>query len=177
MYATPIIQLTTPVAHLNTGLALYAYLPMNPCRLPQPSLADVIFFTDASGESALTPITGGATLQLTYTTGQYHMNHYTGHTTDGASSNRELGAMVDAITRLATTLPANLPHTVKVWFVVDATVDTHLLLRIAREPLHKATTSSLGSQALMLWEALPCPPPQRLAQHRETIIPQTLVPK
>ena len=32
---------------------------MNPCRLPQPSQADLPFFTDASGESALTPITGG----------------------------------------------------------------------------------------------------------------------
>ena len=60
---------------------LYTYVLMNPCRLPQPSPADLIFFTDASGKSALTPITRGATLQLTYTTGQYHMDHYTGHTT------------------------------------------------------------------------------------------------
>ena len=61
VYATPILQPTTPVAHLATGLAMYAYLPMNPCRLPQPSPADRVFFTDASGESALTPITGGPT--------------------------------------------------------------------------------------------------------------------
>ena len=113
------------------GLALYVYVPMNPCRLPQPSLADLIFFMDASSESALTPITEGATLQLTYTTGQYHMNHYTGHTTYGASSHGELGATADAITRLATTLPADLPHAIRIWFVVDATVDKHLL-RIAR---------------------------------------------
>ena len=69
VYATPILQPTTPVAHLTTGLAIYAYLPMNPCRLPQPSPADRLFFTDASGESALTPITGGAMLQLTHTGG------------------------------------------------------------------------------------------------------------
>ena len=68
----------TPVAHLATGLAIYAYLPMNPCRLPQPSPADWLFFTDASGESALTLITGGATLQLTHTGGHYHMDHHTG---------------------------------------------------------------------------------------------------
>ena len=36
VYATPVLQPTTPVAHLTTGLAIYAYLPMNPCRLPQP---------------------------------------------------------------------------------------------------------------------------------------------
>ena len=159
MYATPVLQPTTPVAHLTTGLAIYTYLPMNPCRLPQPSPVDWLFFTDASGESALTPITGGATLQLTHTGGHYHMDHHTGHTTYGASSNGELGAMADAIAEIAAHLPAHLPHIVRVWFVVDATVDTHLLLRIARQPLHKATATSLGTQALLLWKALHSLPP------------------
>ena len=159
VYATPILQPTTPVAHLATGLAIYAYLPMNPCRLPQPSPADRLFFTDASGESALTPITGGATLQLTNTGEHYHMDHHTGHTTYGASSHGELGAMADAITEVAAHLPAYSPHIVRVWFVVDATVDTHLLLRIARQPLHKATATSLGTQALLLWKALRSLPP------------------
>ena len=127
---------------------------MNPCRLPQPWPADLIFFTDASGESALTPITGGATLQLTHTEGQYHMDHHTGHTTYGASSHGEPGAMATAIPRLAAALPANLRHVVRVWFVVDASVDTNLLLRIVRQPLHKATATNLGTQALMLWKAL-----------------------
>ena len=93
MYATPTLQPTAPVAHLTTGLAIYAYLPMNPCRLPQPSTTDLLFFTDASGESYLTSITGGATLQLTHDEGRYHMDHHTGHTTYGASSHGELGAM------------------------------------------------------------------------------------
>ena len=154
VYATPILQPTTPVAHLARGLAIYAYLLMNPCRLPQPSPVDRLFFTDASGESALTPITGGATPQLTHTGGQYHMDHHTGHTTYGASSHGELGAMADAIAEIAAHLPAHLLHIVRVWFVVDATVDTHLLLRIARQPPHKATARSLGTQALMLWKAL-----------------------
>ena len=48
--------------------------------------------------------------------------------------------MADAITRLATTLPADLPHTVRVWFAVDSTVDMHLLHCIARQPLHKSNT-------------------------------------
>ena len=159
VYATPILQPTTPVAHLATGLAIYAYLPMKPCRLPQPSPADRLFFTDASGESALTPITGGATLQLTHTGGHYHMDHHTGHTTYGASSHGELGAMADAITEVAAHLPAHSPHIVRVWFVVHATVDAHLLLRIARQPLHKATATSLGTQALLLWKALRSLPP------------------
>ena len=46
------------------------------------------------------------------------MDHHTGHTTYGASSHGELGAMADAITRLAATLLAYLPHIVRVWFVV-----------------------------------------------------------
>ena len=154
MYASPILQLTTLVAHLTTGVAICAYLPINPCRLRQPSPAELLFFTDASGESALTPITGGATLQPTHIGGHYHMDHNTGHTTYRASSHGELGAMADAIAEIATHLPAHLSHVVRVWFVVDATVDTHLLLRIARQPLHKATAKSLGTQALLLWKAL-----------------------
>ena len=154
VYATPSQQPTTPVAHLATGLAIYTYLPMKPCRLPQPSPAHRLFFTNASGESALTPITGGATLQLTHTGGYYHMDHHTGHTTYGG-----LGAMADAIAKIAASLPAHLPHIVWVWFVVDGTVDTHLLLRIARQPLHKATATSLGTQALLLWNTLCSLPP------------------
>ena len=138
---------------------MYAYLPMNPCRLPQPSPADRLFFNDASGESALTPITGGATLRLTHIGGHYHIDHHTGHTPYGASSHGDLGAMADAIAEIAAHLPAHLPHIVRVWFVVDATVDTHLLLRIARHTLHKATATSLGTQALLLWKALRSLPP------------------
>ena len=91
--------------------------------------------------------------------GHYHMDHHTGHTTYGASSHGELEAMADAITEIAAHLPAHVPHIVRVWFVVDATVNTHQLLRIARQPLHKATATSLGTQALLLWKALHSLPP------------------
>ena len=154
VYATPILQPTTPVAHLTITLAIYAYLPMNPCRLQQPSPADLLLFTDSSGEFALTPTTGGPTLQLTHTGGHYHMDHHMGHTTYGASSHGDLGAMADAIAKISAHLPAHLPHVVRDWFVVDATVDAHLLLCIARQPLHKATATSLGTRALLLWKAL-----------------------
>ena len=177
VYATPILQPTTPVAHLATGLAIYAYLPMNPCLLPQPSPADRLFFTDASGESALTPITGGANLQLTHTGGHYHMDHHTGHTTYGSSSHGELGAMADAIAEIAAHLPAHLPHIVRVWFVVDATADTHLLLRIARQPLHKATATSLGTGALLLWKALRSLPPYVQLHIVKTRVQQTPIRK
>ena len=62
--------------------------------------------------------------------------------------------MADAMTRHAAKLSADLPYTVRVWFVVDATVDTDLLRCIARAPHHKATATNLSSQALMLWKAL-----------------------
>ena len=72
----------------------------------------------------------------------------------GASSHGELGAMANVIAKIAANLPRILPHVVRVWFVVDATVNTQLLLRIRRQPLHKATTASLGTQALLHWKAL-----------------------
>ena len=87
------------------------------------------------------------------------MDHHTGDTNYGASSHGELGAIADAITEIAAHLPAHSLHIVRVWFVVDATVDTHLLLRIARQPLHKATATSLDTQALLLWKALRSLPP------------------
>ena len=159
MYSSPILQPTTPVAHLTTGLAIYAYLPMNPCCLQQPSATDLLFFTNASGESALTPITGGATLQLTHTGEHYHMDHHTDHTTYGAASHGKLGAMANAIAKIAAHLPAHLPHVVRLWIVVDATVNTHLLPRTARQPLHKVTATRLSTQALLLWKALRSLPP------------------
>ena len=45
-----------------------------------------------------------------------------------------------------------------VWVVVDAAVDFQIVRRLARQPLHKATGSSLGTQALHLWTALGCLP-------------------
>ena len=132
---------------------------MNPCPLPQPSPVGLVFFTDASGESALTPISGRATLQLNHTGGHYHMDHHTGRTTYGASSHGELQTMADAIAKIADIPPVLLPRVIRVWLVVDTTVHTHLLLRIARQSLHKATATSLGTQAVMLWKALCSLPP------------------
>ena len=87
------------------------------------------------------------------------MDHHTGHNTYGASSHGGMGAIADAIAKIAAHLPAHLPQVVRVCFVVDATVDKHLLLRIARQPLHKTTATSLGNQALLLRKALRSLPP------------------
>ena len=87
------------------------------------------------------------------------MDHHTGHTTYGAPSHGELGATTDTIAKMAAHPPAHLPHIIRVRFVVDATVDTLLLLSIARQPLYKAGATSLGTQALLLWKALRSLPP------------------
>ena len=42
--------------------------------------------------------------------------------------------------------------------MVDAAVDFQIVRRLARQPLHKANDSSLGTQALHLWTALRRPP-------------------
>ena len=170
VYATPVLQPTTPVAHLTTGLAIYAYLPMNPCRLPQPSPADLLFFTDASGESALTPITGGATLQLTHTGGYYHMDQHTGHTTYGDSCDGELGAMADAIAEIAAHhRPGLIPgrrhcrHTATPPHSKTTTPQSH-----CNEPRHPSTATL---------ESLSQPSPLRWTPHRETRISQAPIRK
>ena len=48
--------------------------------------------------------------------------------------------------------------------MVDAAVDFQIVRRLARQPLHKATDSSLGTQALHLWTALRCLP-KRVVLH------------
>ena len=45
-------------------------------------------------------------------------------------------------------------HTHHVWVVVDAPLDFQIVRKLAWQPLHKATDSSLGTQALHLWAAL-----------------------
>ena len=87
------------------------------------------------------------------------MDHHTGHTTYRASSHGELGAMADTIAEIAACLPAHLPHIVRVWFVVHSSFDPHPGLRKSRQPLHKATATSLGTQALLLWKACCSLPP------------------
>ena len=107
----------------------------------------MIIFADASGTTSLTPAAAGAALELEVdTTSQLHQRHLTGATIFGDAVNDTHQA------------PRDQAH--HVWVVVDAAVDFQTVRRLAQQPLHKATDSSLGTQALHLWTAL-----RRLPKH------------
>ena len=72
----------------------------------------------------------------------------------GASSQgrlKTLAVIVDAVNDTHQQPPDETHH---VWVVVDAAVDFQIVRKLARQPLHKATDSSLGTQAVYLWAAL-----------------------
>ena len=177
MYATPILQPTTPMANLTTGLAIYAYLPMNPCRLPQPSPADPLFFTDASGESALTSITGVATLQLTQNRGTlphgppHGQHHLGGLLPQGTGDHgRRHHRKCDPPTRPPPASRPGLvrsghhcPHTPTAPHSKTTTPQSH-----RNEPRHPSTATP---------ESPPQPSPLRRTSYRETRIPQAPIRK
>ena len=132
----------------------YAYIYVTRTYTPSfPTLT--VIFPDASGTSGFTATARGAALALrSDETGQLRQHHLTGTTAFGASSHGELktlAVIVDAITA-ACKLRQSQPH--HMWVVIDAAVDFQIVRRLARQPLHKATDSSLGTQALNLWVAL-----------------------
>ena len=132
-----------------------------PCRLPHPDNHNTIIFADASGTTSLTPAAGGAALELEVdTTNQLHQRHLTGATIFGASSHGELKKLAIVVDAVNDTHQAPRDQTHHVWVVVDAAVDFQIVRRLAGEPLHKATDSSLGTQALHLWTVL-----RRLPKH------------
>ena len=103
----------------------------------------------------------GAALELrTDTAGRLRQHHLTAATIVGASSHGELQTLaiiVDAV-HDAHQQPRDDRH--HVWVVIDATVDLQIVRKLARQPLHKATDSSLRTEALHLWVAL-----RRLPKH------------
>ena len=124
-----------------------------PCRLPRPDNHNTIIFADASGTTSLTPAAGGAALELEVdTTNQLHQRHLTGATIFGASSHGELKTLAIVVDAVNDTNQKPRDQTHHVWVVVDAAVDFQIV--------HKATDSSLGTQALHLWTAL-----KRLPKH------------
>ena len=177
VYATPVLQPTTPVAHLTTGLAIYTYLLMNPCPLQQASPADRLFFTDASAESALTPITGGGHAAAnphrgTLPHGPPHgPRHLRGLLPRGAGSHgRRNRRNRGPPTRQP---PAHRPGLVR----------GRRHCRHTPTPLHSKTTSSQshpneprhpGTAAL---ESPSQPSPLRPTPHRETRVPQAPIRK
>ena len=145
----------TPWATTERGAHIHAYQPTMPCRLPHRDDHNTIIFADAFGTTSLTQAAWWAALELKVdTTGQLHQHQLTGATIFGASSRGELKTLaivVDAVND-AYQEPRDDAHHVCV--VVDAAADLLIVRRLAQQPLHKATDSSLGTQALQLWTAL-----------------------
>ena len=123
--------------------------------MPRPDNQNTVIFADASGTTGLTSAAGGAPLALwPDETGRRRQHHLTGTTIFGASWHGEvkiLAIIVDAVTGISK-LPQTQPH--HVWVVMDAAVDFQIVRHLAKQLPHKATDSSLGTQALQLWVAL-----------------------
>ena len=146
---------TTPWATRAGGARVHVYQPISPCRLPRPDDQNTIIFADASGTMGLTPAAVGAALELRPdAAGPLRQHHLTGTTIFGASWHGELKTLaiiMDAVTAVSKAPRDQPPH---IWVVIDAAVDFQIVPRLARQPLHKVTDSSLGTQALHLWVAL-----------------------
>ena len=129
--------------------------------LPCPDNRNTGIFADASGTTSLTPTARGAALGLrTDATGRLHQHHLTGTTIFGASSHGELKTLAIILDAVNDTHQQPRDHAHHVWVVVDAAVDFQIICKLAPQPLHKATDSSLGTQTLHLWAAL-----RRLPKH------------
>ena len=136
------------------GVGVYATQRLGPDT-------NTIIFADASGTTSLTPAAGGGASELKVDrTGRPHQHHLTGATIFGASSHGELKTLAIVVDAVNDTHQEPRDHAHHVWVVADAAVDFQIVRRLARQPLHKATDFTPGSQALHLWTAL-----QRLPIH------------
>ena len=141
----------TPWATPERGAHIHAYQPTMQRRLPQPDNHNTVIFADASGATSLTLAAWGAALELKVdTTGRLHQHHLTGATMFWASSPGELKTLAIVVDAVNDTHQEPRDHTHHVWVVVDAAVDFQIVRRLAQQPLHKATDSSVGTQALHL---------------------------
>ena len=78
----------------------------------------------------------------------------------GASSHGELKTLAIIVDAVNDTHQQPRDQVLHVWVVVDAAVDIQIIRKLAWQPLHEATNSSLGTQNLHLWAAL-----RRLPKH------------
>ena len=145
----------TPLATTEWGAHIHAYQPTMPCGLPHPKNHNTIIFADASGTTSLTKAAGWAALELkVHTKRRLLQHHLTGATIFGAPSDVELETLAIVVDAVNDTNQEPHDHTHHVWVVVDAAVDFRIVRRLARQPVHKATDSSLGTQAPQLWTSL-----------------------
>ena len=150
VYAAPLLQPTQITARTAQGNPMYVYHPTAIARLPIPSDTDIIYFTDASGTQQRTPGVGCASVRITRHADGPHVEHHTGATIFGASSDGELRTLADVVTA---TPPPTMIRPSNIWVVVDATVDIHLTRRLGDLLPHKALESGLTTRALGLWMA------------------------
>ena len=163
VYATRRLQpaANTRWATTEGGARIHAYQPATPCCLPHPDDHNTVIFADASGTTSLDRAAGGAAFELEAdTTGGLSRHHLTGATIFGASSHGELKTLAIVVDAVNDTQQERRDHTHHVWVVVDAAVDFQIVRKLAGQPLHRATDSSLGTQAVHLWTAL-----RRLPKH------------
>ena len=103
----------------------------------------------------LTPAAVRAALELRPDgTGQLRQHHLTGSTIFWASPHGELKKLAMSVDAAGTITRAPQDQAHHVWVVVDAAVDFQKIRHLARQPVHKATDCSLGTQALHLWLAV-----------------------
>ena len=147
---------TTPWAIREQGARVHAYQPTTPCCLPCPDDHNTVIFADAPGTTSFTPAAGGGSFgaadgcgRPTLPTPPHRGHHFRGLLSRG------LAIIVDTVTD---THQRPRDHVHHMWVVVDAAVDFQVIRKLAWQLLHKATNSSLGTQALHLWAALKCLP-------------------
>ena len=153
VYATRKLQpaTTTQCAATEQGARVHAYQRTNPCRLPCPDNHNTVIFANESGTTSVTPAAQGAALELrTDATGRLHQHHFTGASIFWASCHGEFKTLALIVDAVKDTHQQPRDHTHHVWVVVDAAVAFQIVRKLARQPLHKATDSSLGIQALHL---------------------------
>ena len=152
---------TKPWATTEQGARVHAYQPTTPCRPPCPDDRNTVIFADVPGTLNLGPAAGEAALELrTDTAGRIHQHHLTRATILWASSHGDLKTLAIIVDAVNDAHQQQQDHTQHMWVVLDAAVDFQSVRKLARQPLHKATNSSLRTQALLLWAPL-----RRLPKH------------
>ena len=104
VYATPLLQPTQITTRTAQGNPVY--YPTAIAHLPIPSDTDIIYFSDASGTQQRTPTVGCASVLITWRADGLDVEHHTGATIFGASSDGKLRTLADAVT--ATPPPATI---------------------------------------------------------------------
>ena len=144
-----------PCATTTRGACIHAYRPTTLCHLPRPDDQTTVSGADASGRTGITAAAGRAALELRpEMAGGSQQHHLTGATILGASSHRELKTLAIMADTISTTQGQPQDHAHPVWVVLDAAVDFQIIRRLARQPLHEATDSSLDTPAPHLRAAL-----------------------